>query len=597
MRELVLNDIKDEMVTKEQAKTSIGTLQFGVYGTDQEFEFEVADGKSVKAIDSGIVMEIVRNFTAMNDSVRALQINRVENSEALVRRFENSCQAWMNLALSYVNTGHLEEAKKAIEKALNIEPTMSSAKALRGRILILEGNISDALKVYDEITSEKKSIPARETAALLRLALGDTDSAISQLLEAIKDDKKKRVSLYYNLGVVYLVKGSFDKAIAFFRKVITMSPDYYKAYESIGIAYIILGLEKKAEKMFKIAIEINPRDPSSRLNLARILIKQFRFDEAMVFLTGLVQEFPRLWAARHELAILKIRDNKPKEALFHFEKIADAIKTHIYDGDLSIALNNIGAAHLTARNFRLSEENLRESLRISDGKNSKAGANLVRLYITERHLEKAYEMLTELLNLHKENAEVLNLLAIYYSLIGQYDKCIQIAKDVLSKDKYNLESASIISTTLADIYDDPNGAEMILRPLEEKWSNNSKFLNNLAYALLMQDRVPEAERLLDRLKQDDEFISSIPLATRGLLFLKKGDIREGTRLYSEAAKLAFDKELANMIIQKRELELGKLYLKVGDTFKAKQHFDKVLDLDVQDKVFERKARELENELI
>ena len=180
--------------------------------------------------------------------------------------------------------------------------------------------------------------------------------------------------------------------------------------------------------------------------------------------------------------------------------------------------------------------------------------------------------------------------------IIDYEESMNVAKKILTKDRLNLDGASMLSMTLADVYDNFAEAEAILRPLEGRYGKNSKFLNNLAYILLLQDKIVEGENLLNRIQEDDQIINSIPIATRGLQLLRKGEINEGTRLYSEAARLAGNQELADMIIQKRELELGKWYLKLGNNQQARRHFEKVIEKKVQDKVFELKAEELEKQI-
>jgi len=57
------------------------------------------------------------------------------------------------------------------------------------------------------------------------------------------------------LGLVYDNMSDHDKAIEAYKKVISLNPDFIKAYQSLGLAYESKGQRDEAVKYFKKALE------------------------------------------------------------------------------------------------------------------------------------------------------------------------------------------------------------------------------------------------------------------------------------------------------------------------------------------------------
>jgi tetratricopeptide (TPR) repeat protein len=162
-------------------------------------------------------------------------------------------------------------------------------------------------------------------------------------------------------------------------------------------------------------------------------------------------------------------------------------------------------------------------------------------------------------------------------------------------DSNNLDAASEISIVLSDVYDDFAGAEEILRPLESTHGKNMKYLNNLAYALILRGNIQEATTLLDkveRLESHESIYYVFATATRGLLNIRKGNLVEGSRLYNAAARAVANKELSKQILQKKELEIGRWFKDRADKEKSIRHLEQAYRVDISDRIFTRKAKEL-----
>jgi hypothetical protein len=72
------------------------------------------------------------------------------------------------------------------------------------------------------------------------------------------------------------------------------------------------------------------------------------------------------------------------------------------------------------------------------------------------------------------------------------------------------------------------------------------------------------------------------MATRGLLYLREGDLAKARELYKSAAALASqlgNRELTGMVRQKMHLEFANLALRKGDTVTALHEVDLGLGVD------------------
>lgn len=86
------------------------------------------------------------------------------------------------------------------------------------------------------------------------------------------------VAHYYNL------RGEFDKAIRYYKKVLKLKPQHIKAKTSLGLAYVMLGKDNKGIRLIKECQKINnvhPWEIESCLNTAFSVIARRVSEKAM----------------------------------------------------------------------------------------------------------------------------------------------------------------------------------------------------------------------------------------------------------------------------------------------------------------------------
>jgi len=141
-------------------------------------------------------------------------------------------------AQSYIN--NIEEAKKLYQegkKALKKGDYKKANEFFKKAERILKEEESEKEKIKFSKETKKKI----DKIKLLKEANkayyeNDFDKAMF-LYEKLLNSVKENSNLYYNLGVIYLRKGKYKKAIEEFKKATQINPKNADAYYNLGIIY------------------------------------------------------------------------------------------------------------------------------------------------------------------------------------------------------------------------------------------------------------------------------------------------------------------------------------------------------------------------
>jgi Flp pilus assembly protein TadD/2-polyprenyl-3-methyl-5-hydroxy-6-metoxy-1,4-benzoquinol methylase len=164
----------------------------------------------------------------------------------LTQQYPNHPFGWKVLGAFFKQTGKLQDAVIANQKALEISPNDAEAHSNLGVTLQELGRLEEAL------TSFNKAI-------------------------AIKPDYAKAHS---NLGVTLQELGRLEDAETSYKKAITIKPDYAQAHSNLGNTLQELGKLEDAETSYKKAITIKPDYAQAHFNLSITLKKLGRLEDA-----------------------------------------------------------------------------------------------------------------------------------------------------------------------------------------------------------------------------------------------------------------------------------------------------------------------------
>ena len=118
-------------------------------------------------------------------------------------------------------------------------------------------------------------------------------------------------------------EGRLDAALAHYRSAVVQAPDDSEANSLYGLMLLELDRVDEAATSLKRAVEIDPANPATRINLAELEVKRGNLQEAISIVESLAAEHPRLWWVWDRLGELNVRAGRPAGAVEHFRRAND----------------------------------------------------------------------------------------------------------------------------------------------------------------------------------------------------------------------------------------------------------------------------------
>jgi tetratricopeptide (TPR) repeat protein len=182
----------------------------------------------------------------------------------------------------------------------NVEPKISTEEqvVLKELIEILKtGNKELAIQTLLPSVTPEASAALDFTLANLYFETGKLDDAIRYYRSSLQKEPDF-LRAHKNLGIILVQKGQFDEAIGPLTKTINLGNPDGITYGLIGLTFLNASDPLSAEAAYRNAIVFAPETKDWKLGLARALLEQQKFDEAIAILDFLIKlkpEDPALW--------------------------------------------------------------------------------------------------------------------------------------------------------------------------------------------------------------------------------------------------------------------------------------------------------------
>lgn len=133
----------------------------------------------------------------------------------------------------------------------------------------------------EEPSREQRLAENYMAAGISNLVKGDYTSALRDLLEAVKYDKKN-AEVWNHLGLAYYGKSEFSLANDAWDKALSLNPNYTDARNNLGAMHMERGQFAAAEKEFKTALKdlIYDKAYQTQYNLALLYLRQGKMLQA-----------------------------------------------------------------------------------------------------------------------------------------------------------------------------------------------------------------------------------------------------------------------------------------------------------------------------
>jgi len=317
---------------------------------------------------------------ANNDSIYMINLNKIQTLGCFFN----------NLGNTYDDIGDLEAALLALERAVQINPTLSESRSNLGNVYLKKDLVAEAIYEYQ---------------AALRINPSDAKT-------------------YNNLGNAHVKRGWLNQAVSKFRQSLALDPNFTDAYKNLAIAYCKQERFGQAVVQLQHAIRIDPKDASTYCQLGDVYHQMGSFEQAvsqynkaLKIKQDLVEAHYGLALCYHELGLIDDEIRAYKNAL--------TIKP-----DMVSALTNLGNAYFAREDFDSAIELYKKALAITP-QEGMIHYNLGSAYSHKKLYEQAIAAYLKAIELEPDMGDAHYGLAFGYYQLKKYElalKHIKIAK-------------------------------------------------------------------------------------------------------------------------------------------------------------------------
>lgn len=523
-----------------------------------------------------------------NKSIRDLSKSFLIHAIEDVKNSSNNPYEINNLGLEYLKSNELEKSQTCFESAIKLKTNFKAAKLNLALVKRLSGNYEEALKIYEELSNEyKNDSTILNNIGTIHFFQKNLDKSES-IFEQLWNSGYKTIEEGNKLAVIKILKGKFQKAVSILRDCQRIDTNNATIYNNLGVSYLGVYSFQKAITAFQTAIKLAPNHKNAISNLSKLLFQRGKQDEAINLIEeSLENNFSKNLSEL--LAEFYINIGNYNKALRILKKILLIEKQNEANSSHEIARlsNNIGVIYHHLGDFQIAEKIYEEAISLSNYESLIPLLNNIDLCFQINKLTEAKAYIDLLKEHFPNNKSFLYYEGVYFLRKEKNAEAINLFEELLEIDKHNESAYCALSYIYTEIQYNYNYSLKLLEKAILLLPDNENILNNVAYTLLMLDNVTEAKNILEKVKNItyNPFI----IATKGLCKIKENELEEGRRLYNEAARIAQDITLKEHIMQKKELELAKQFLKNQNADKAIECLSKITFAKSLNSVYKKQA--------
>ncbi len=465
----------------------------------------------------------------------------------ILRRAPDDTGVRMLLAKLYAGMGKVDEAVKTYNELLKIEDDPRTTLLMLGSLYARDRQYDKAKDVLNRLIElDRSSYLGHYSLARLNRDMHLFNEALIEYEKALAVNWS--VPLAFEMAALYEREKRFDDAGALYRRILEEDDSNERALAGIINIYLVTSQYDKALAELRELKNYSANVRMIDLAVGRVLLSQGKYDEAIAVLSPIIQEDPKMDAARYMLAIA-----------YH------------YKGDSAEAKKLLAMIAPAAREFEDSVFMLVKILRDED-KDETGAINILEkeignensrrigfyvvlatLYRRQKQTDKAAATFERALKAYPDNPAVFYEYALFLDRIGNQDEAMVKMQEVLRLDQDNAYALNYVGYTWAD--------------------RNMKLKEALKYL-----------KKAVSLKPDDGYIRD----SLGWAYFKAGDIKRAVVELEKAIDMVADDPAINE-------HLGDAYLKAKDISKARAAYEKAIEYykdDNKKKAVRRKAEDL-----
>ncbi|OXG06184.1 hypothetical protein BC749_102156 [Flavobacterium araucananum] len=318
------------------------------------------------------------------------------------------------------------------------------------------------------------------------------------------------------------------------KKKITNSPHNPVLWVEIARFYSILGQDKRAEKALLNALYLAPENRYILRSISRFYVHIGDFDLAhdIIRKSNLTKIDP--WLMATEIALATLRE---RNSIFTKTGIQLVNSNNFHPFNVSELASSVASVELKNASVAKSKKLFQQSL-ICPNDNSLAQA------------EWASQEDRSLMNVDPNKFNLVNSFeasAREFFDGGNWQESINYSKKWFFDQPFSKLGVLFGNEVASRKLRDNNQAVEIAKLGLISHPHDPHLLNNIIYALSLQNKLNEADHFLKKIKKEDlnsrNYIGICLTATTGLLYFRKGFHDLGRKYYAEAIKISSEEKL------------------------------------------------------
>ena len=293
-------------------------------------------------------------------------------------------------------------------------------------------------KVYLQIEAYAEAVDAYRQI----IAAAEADSVPGTTATTAPDSVMP--AAYYGLGLAYTGLEKFEDAIAAYQRAITYAPDWAHTHAALGSAYANTHRYAEALDAYKVAVALDPKDEMIHHQIGNVYSKRGEHAAATRHQHRAIAIVPQFAAAHYQLGLLYAQDKRWTDAISAYRA------AYQNDPALVEALYNLAQAYRRAGDTETAREQmalfqerkaaltplhkLRGALQRTQGTTERAQilVNIGRLYLKDRHYDKAVWEYQKALGMDPQSAAAYNGIGVAWTMLAQYEKAIAAQQQALA---------------------------------------------------------------------------------------------------------------------------------------------------------------------
>jgi eukaryotic-like serine/threonine-protein kinase len=234
--------------------------------------------------------------------------------ELAIKMFEQAIQLDPNFARAHAGLGrcyvhhaqgyggehYYDLAERSLQRALELDPELSSASLQMVYVLLHRGQKEQALSLLADVRRERPNDPTVFIiAGMLYRLNGQYEKALKQYDRLLELNPKDVVWASYNRARIYSYQGRYEEALAELERGRKVEPEHPLIKIFTASVWFNQGRIAEAQSLAEETLQQHPHLDALRVFIARCLSAQGRHAEARALITAQVKETA---AADHDIA-------------------------------------------------------------------------------------------------------------------------------------------------------------------------------------------------------------------------------------------------------------------------------------------------------